>query len=150
MRYVRSPFGGVLSISTNSSVAGRTALRIFRTWPGFSGRIAPILILILGRLPLWFIEQGDSTSALVQNAPFVLEHLMLYAMVGLVPIAIFSTILLPERLGSRRLWSFPLKIVEWLLFPLVMIFFGSLPATDAQTRLMLGKYLGFWSTEKGR
>jgi hypothetical protein len=32
----------------------------------------------------------------------------------------------------------------------MMIFFSSLPALDAQTRWMLGKYMGFWPTEKYR
>jgi len=31
-----------------------------------------------------------------------------------------------------------------------MIFFSALPALDAQARLMLGKYMGFWPTEKIR
>jgi hypothetical protein len=40
--------------------------------------------------------------------------------------------------------------LQWLLLPLTLIIFGSFPALDAQTRLMFGRYLEFWSTEKFR
>jgi len=41
-------------------------------------------------------------------------------------------------------------IFQWLLIPLVSALIGSLPALDAQTHLMLGKYLEFYSTPKRR
>ena len=39
---------------------------------------------------------------------------------------------------------------EWLLVPVIAIFLGALPALDAQTRLLLGRYLEFQVTEKTR
>jgi hypothetical protein len=41
-------------------------------------------------------------------------------------------------------------VFEWLLLPVGIIFFGSFPALDAQTRLMFGKYMGFLVTPKTR
>jgi len=58
--------------------------------------------------------------------------------------------LLPERPKEHKAYKYLYMILQWILVPFTLIVFGSFPATDAQTRLMLGKYLGFHVTEKIR
>jgi hypothetical protein len=41
-------------------------------------------------------------------------------------------------------------ILEWAIIPFIVLILGSTPALDAQTRLMLGKYMEFSHTEKIR
>lgn len=116
----------------------------------YSWAVAPILIFLLGRLPLFIAGMKKETSAVVQNAPYLLEMLMIAAMVGLVLMAVFSTFLLPKRPKKVSKTKIVEMILQWILFPVTMIVFGSIPAIDAQTRLLLGKYLGFNVTKKVR
>lgn len=115
----------------------------------FSWATAPILIFILGWLPVRIAYQQGSTLLIVQGAPRLLQMLMVAAMVGMLVAAILSTLIAPPPPKGKR-WVWPSLVLQWLLLPVTMILFGSIPATDAQTRLMLGKYLGFWVTEKTR
>jgi len=71
-------------------------------------------------------------------------------MVGLVFTAIIATNLLPPRPLYYSRFKYIWMVLQWLLFPINMILFGSIPALDAQTRLALGRYLGFWHTPKAR
>ncbi len=111
---------------------------------------APILILILGRLPLLFAPLETRTTVLAQNAPFILETLLNLSMIGILVIATISLGLLPPRMEKQKTYQIFFMVGQWLLLPLSIIFFSSIPAIDAQTRLMLGKYLGFYVTEKVR
>ncbi len=63
---------------------------------------------------------------------------------------VISTEFLPPRPeGVSRLIYVPL-ILQWALIPFISATLGSLPSLDAQTRLMLGKYLYFYATPKKR
>jgi len=114
----------------------------------YSWAVAPLLILIVGRLPLWLASNEDKATAFFQNAPQMLENLMVIGMVGLIANSIMYTLMLPQKPRAYSWINYIVMIVQWVVFPITMIIFGSIPAIDAQTRLMLGKYLGFFITEK--
>ncbi|OGL96594.1 hypothetical protein A2318_02880 [Candidatus Uhrbacteria bacterium RIFOXYB2_FULL_45_11] len=114
----------------------------------FTWATAPVIMFLLGWLPLW-VAKGQ-TNAIIQAAPFTLEQLMRLAMIGILLSASMSLTLLPRRPGTVRPHAWITMLLQWALLPVTFIVFGSMPAIDAQTRLMLGKYLGFDVTKKQR
>ncbi|HXK35580.1 MAG TPA: glycosyltransferase family 2 protein [Candidatus Paceibacterota bacterium] len=109
-----------------------------------------IIIFLLGWLPLAVGGEVFNRSVLSFNLPGLTRNIMLLAMFGLISSAIISVNLLPPRPVNYGRWKWVLMLLQWLLFPINFIFFGAVPALDAQTRLMLGKYMGFWVTPKVR
>ena len=116
----------------------------------WSWATAALLLLILGWLPILLGGQQFNFSVLSFNLPILTGRIMTFALIGMFISAILSTLLLPPLpKGSRRIKKAAV-FVQWLFLPVTLILFGSLPALDAQIRLMLGKYMGFWVTEKIR
>lgn len=108
-----------------------------------------LILLFLGRLPVVLGGQEFQATILSYNLPQITGNLMTLALVGILACVVINTLLLtprPAHLGRGKTWS---MFLQWLSFPLTLIFFGAIPAIDAQTRLMLGKHLSFWPTEKG-
>lgn len=116
----------------------------------YSWATAPIIMFIGGRLPLMITEMRHESSIIIQQAPLILSGIMTVALWGIIVIAILSTAILPRKplKGINLVLQYTLMVGQWVLFPLTMIVFGAIPAIDAQTRLMVGKYLDFWVTEK--
>jgi len=112
--------------------------------------VAPILIFILGWLPLILGESEFSQTLISYNLPRVTSYILTIAMLGLIFSCYLSILLLPPRPPDYGKFKYIIYIFGWLLFPIMMIAFSALPALDAQTRWMLGKYMGFWPTEKVR
>jgi len=111
---------------------------------------APILIYILGWLPLFF-ARGEFTGMVVSyNLSIILSRVLTLAMFGLIGSVYISFLLLPPRPPNYGKATFIILVLQWLVVPLTMIFFSAFPALEAQTRLMLGKYMGFWPTPKFR
>lgn len=116
----------------------------------YSWATSPLLMFVLGYLPIWIAPPSVQSSVLYQNAPHTLQALMQLGMVGVLVTAVLSFGLLPPRPAHKTHADSAIMILQWLLVPITFIAFGSIPAIDAQTRLMVGNYLGFNVTEKKR
>lgn len=110
----------------------------------------PIMLFILGWFPIFLGGRAFQETVLSYNLPIVVRNLLIMAMLGLVVSAVISLTLLPPRPKHKRRFMYITLGVQWILVPLTMVVFSSLPGLDAQTRLMLGKYMGFWVTPKER
>jgi Glycosyl transferase family group 2 len=132
---------------------GKKWFMIFRTLEGmYSWATAPILMFVLGRLPLYLTQGSDREVAFVQNTPFTLEYVMTIAMIGTIIAMTLATRMLPPRPQTKKRWNWLVMILQWALTPVTFIVFGSIPATDAQTRLLFGGRfrLGFNISDKAK
>ena len=111
-----------------------------------------IMIFALGWLPLWIGRGGFQETVISYNLPGITRTIMLFTSIGIASSAILSIILLPPKPEGIRWRHYLLYVVQWAFLPITLIIFGSFPALEAQTRLMLGGRfrLGFWVTPKRR
>ena len=124
---------------------------IFVEWEGkLSWSVVAVMITVLGRLPMWVAPDSIRQSALFFNAPHLLENLMVMAMAGLLVSAFLSFPLLPKKPKTEPKYKYLVMLLQWSLLPFSLIFVSSIPAIDAVTHLMLGKYLGFNVSQKKR
>ena len=123
----------------------------FVTIEGYwSWATSSFILFFIGWLPLVLGGHEFTQTLFSYNLPWVLRNMMTLAMVGLVVSAYFSIVLLPPKPPEYGRLKYLALALEWLVVPVVMLIFTPLPALEAQTRWMLGKYMGFWYTEKVR
>lgn len=126
-----------------------TILEGFWSWA-----TAALLLFLLGWLPILLGGSKFNFTVLSFNLPILTSRIMTVSMAGMFVSAILSTLLLPpvpKTIPFLSRWVKKISVfLQWIFLPVTLILFGSLPAIDAQIRLMLGKYMGFWVTEKIR
>lgn len=112
----------------------------------------PLFIALLGWFPLILGGPLFNQTILSYNLPIVTQDLMILSMVGLIFEAILSfSFLPPPPAGAQKIpMHKAVMFIAWFFVPITIIIFGSIPGLDAQTRLMFGKYMGFWVTPKHR
>ena len=126
-----------------------TILEGFWSWA-----TAALLLFLLGWLPILLGGEKFNFTVLSFNLPILTSRIMTLSMSGMIISAILSTILLPpfpKEMGTfvrfrKRAFIF----FQWLLLPVTLILFGSFPALDDQIRLMMGRYMGCWGTDRVR
>lgn len=129
----------------------KRAHRLWSQWEGkFSWCTTSLFILVFGRLPLLVAGDEVRATVLFQNTPHVLEWLMFGSMGGLVCSMILSMRLLPPPPKAVHKSAWVYMLLQWILVPVSLILFSAIPAIDATTRMMLGRYLGFNVSQKKR
>lgn len=109
-----------------------------------------IMMFLLGWLPVLVGTESFKVTLLSYNLPYLTRNIMIIAMFGLVTSAVLSVWLLPPKPIQYGRMKYMWMFLQWWLTPATSIFLGCFPALEAQTRLMFGRYMGFWVTPKTR
>jgi hypothetical protein len=129
----------------------KTLYQIFIQIYGFhSWATNALIIAAVGWLPLLIGGNRFNESVLSNNLPAITQGLMNLALVGMLLSAVISTLILPPKPPKYGFGRRIVMFVQWLFLPISIVIFGAIPGLEAQTRLMLGKYMGFWVTPKKR
>jgi hypothetical protein len=127
------------------------AYKMFQYVEGnYNWATASVVISALGWLPLIIGGDKFAETVVALNLPFITRILMTTATLFLIFSIYINMYLLPPRpakYGWTRTFS---MYAQWIFVPIISMVFGSLPAIESQTRLMLGKYMEFWVTPKHR
>ena len=127
----------------------KTDKLIFILWSYFKwGTLA--LFITFGGFFIPLINPGYSESVVSRNLNVIASWILTAAFIGL-----FSTIYVNEKLAPKRptnwsLWQRVWSYIQWIFVPIALVSILTIPALDAQTRLMLGKYMEFRTTNKAR
>jgi hypothetical protein len=113
----------------------------------FSWATAPLLLTFVAWLPL-YLNRQFSYQALAHNLPIITSRILTLASISIVLTIFISLISLPPKPKRYRGTKFIGMLAQWILLPVTSMCFSAFAAINAQTRLMFGKYLEFYVTEK--
>ena len=123
-------------------------VQIGRLFEGhFSWATAPLILTFVAWLPLYLNHQF-SYQALAHNLPIITSRILTLASVTIAITIFVSLISLPPKPARYRGIRFVGMILQWVLLPVTSMCFSAFAAINAQTRLMFGRYLEFYVTEK--
>lgn len=121
----------------------------FALWSYFRWGTLALFITLAGFfIPLF--NPTYASSVVAKNLSVISSWILTLAFIGL-----FTTIYINEKVAPPRprnwgilqkAWSY----IQWALVPIVLVTISTIPAIDAQTSLMLGRYLEFRVTNKAR
>jgi len=115
------------------------------TWAVWS-----VIIMMIAPLPIIFGGNIFKQMSIGYNLPQITGMLLNFTFGASFVWIILSWTILPPRPKDVSWFRNVVMIFEWIIVPFIILILGSIPALDAQTRLMLGKYMEFFPTEKSR
>ena len=107
----------------------------------------PLVLLGVAWMPL-YLNRAFSYQTLAHRLPEITSTINTLSATTIILTALISLISLPPRPARYGKWRTMFMFFQWVLLPVTSIIFGAFAALNAQTRLMFGKYLEFYVTEK--
>ncbi len=126
----------------------RRALNILESH--YTWAVWAIIVTFIAPLPLIFGGGLFRQTAIGYNLSSVATMLFRLSVFTIFVCMLMTIKLLPPRPKDVKPQKRLVMITQWIFSPLIAATLGSTPAIDAQTRLMLGKYMHFQVTSKSR
>lgn len=127
----------------------KTDKLIFVLWGYLRWGMLALFVTFAG-LVIPFINQNYGESVVAYNLPVISSWVLTLAFFGMFATIFVHEKTVPKRPASwnilQRVWSY----IQWALIPIVIVVISTVPAIDAQTSLMLGRYMEFRTTNKAR
>ncbi len=112
----------------------------------------PFLLFIFPWLTTVLGGYEFNSTLLAFNLPRLVGAILNFSVIFIAASAILSLTLLPPKPAWFKRRHYLIYLLQWLLVPVLIVFWSGIPSIESQTRLMLGgKFrLGFWPTPKSR
>jgi cellulose synthase/poly-beta-1,6-N-acetylglucosamine synthase-like glycosyltransferase len=107
------------------------------------------LVLLLAAYPVFFFQTSSQTFGFLANElPQYASGLQRIAMIGIIVSLYVSMRSLPPKPLRYKRHRTAWMVIQWVYLPVTSIIYSAAAAIYSQTRLALGRYLGFVITEK--
>jgi hypothetical protein len=116
-------------------------------WEHINWAVAPFFLVFGAALPV-ALNQTFALTIFGQQLPVYAAWLLTGAMASLLVLIFIENQLAPPRPPEWGIWMHIVSWLQWVCLPVVGLVFTNLPALDAQTRLLTGRYLEYRVTEK--
>lgn len=93
------------------------------------------------------LNETFARTILGKRLPQTSSFILTIATISLLLAILFDWLQRPDK-GKLKFWKKVILPFEFILLPIIGLFFNALPGLDAHTRLLLGKYIEYKTTEK--
>lgn len=127
----------------------KTDKLLFVLW-GYGSWATLAFLVTFGGIVIPLVNPEFDKTVQAQHLPVVSSWMLTAAWLSLLVTVYSHERIVPPKPKNWPWWKKVLSYLQWALVPLIILTYGTIPAIDAQTRLMLGRYMHFRVTNKAR